>query len=68
MSHSPHSQIREIGSNCVNMPRIKLDHFDIIGRSSNEQELRILEPLLIHSQKPKLNNLQYSYPLFISLF
>jgi len=63
LSQPPHSQIRD--HVCNNRPQISLDNFTIIGRSSDEQQLRILESLYIHSYKPKLNNMQSSYPLSI---
>ena len=42
-----------------------LTDFTVLARNSNELDIRILESLFIHNKKPKLNNMQSSYPLQI---
>ena len=42
-----------------------VDNFSISGSTDNNVDLRILESLFIHKQKPVLNEAQSAFPLLI---
>ena len=44
---------------------IIVDNFSILGSTDNNADLRILESLFIHKQKPVLNEAQSAFPLCI---
>ena len=58
-----HSAIRNHCEECgVN---IKLEHFKILGHTSNNVDVRILESMHIYKCKPILNDMSSSFPLSI---
>ena len=63
LSHPLHSSIREHTVSCDS--RIRRSDFKILASASCSLELKILESLYILKTKPKLNNMQCSYPLSI---
>ena len=62
LNHPKHSSIREHTARCGPFDQSK---FAIIGQEKSEVHLRILESLFIQQEKPKLNDMQSSFPLYI---
>ena len=58
-----HSAVREHALKCCQT--VAAGDFKIIGQESVPTHLRILESILIHRLKPKLNNMQSAFPLKI---
>ena len=56
LSRPPQSSIRDHAISCNSTHHIHPDNFNILGTSRNLTELRILESLFIHKEKPSLNN------------
>ena len=50
---------------CNSNNHIHPDNFNILGTSRNLTELRILDSLFIHKEKPSLNNMLSAFPLLI---
>ena len=62
LNQPKHSSIREHTARCGPFDRSK---FAIIGQEKSEVHLRILESLFIQQEKPELNDMQSSFPLYI---
>ena len=58
------SSIREHSSDC-HQDRIRLQDSKVLDLCSNVSDLRILESILIHRLRPRLNQDQSSFPLSI---
>ena len=63
LANPPHSNIRDHAETCGSP--IVLDNFNIIYSCNNSNDLRILESLYIHKERPFLNNMQSAHPLYI---
>ena len=63
LANPPHSNIRDHAETCGSP--IVLDNFNIIDSCNNSNDLRILESLYIHKERPSLNNMQSAHPLYI---
>ena len=64
LSNPGHSAIRDHALKCCKT--IAEADFKIIGQEGGQTNLRILESILIHQRKPKLNNMQSAFPLRIA--
>ena len=63
LSSPPHSAVREHTVSCDS--RLRSSDFKVLASASSTLDLKILESLYILKTKPKLNNMQCSYPLSI---
>ena len=63
LAHPPHSSIRSHAEGC-DVP-VRDIHFSVLGTTSNDTDLRILESLFIHKLRPQLNDMQSAFPLRI---
>ena len=58
-----HSAIRDHAKNCSKS--VKIENFQILGTEKNSMHLRMLESLIIKSEKPNLNDMNSAFPLMI---
>ena len=63
LSQPLYSSIRNHCNKCT--CSISIDKFKILGSTSNDFDLKILESLFIHKKRPQLNDQQSSLPLLI---
>ena len=62
-SSSVKSSIGDYAITCNSTHHIHTDNFNILATSRNLTDLRMLESLLIHKEKPSLNNMLSAFPL-----